>query len=118
MTEPTQSTLVVLTTGKEALVRANAVLQMTLMLRKTGQMPVELLTLGPGVEVLRSNQKNSPQFQQQLDALREAGVRLTVCEVSLENLGLTQDQMFQADTVKGGVEVATRLREGWQVLTF
>lgn len=113
-----KATLVVLTTGKEAFVRANAVLQMTLMVRKTSQMPVELLLLGPGVEVLRSNQKNSPQFEQQLTGLDEAGVRVTVCEVSLESLGLTKDQMFEAESVKGGVEVATRLGEGWHVLTF
>jgi len=113
-----QSTLVVLTTGKEAFVRANAVLQMTLMVRKTAQSPVELLLLGQGVEVLRSNQKNSPQFEQQLAGLREAGVRVAVCEVSLESLGLTKDQMFEADAVKGGIEVATRLQEGWHVLTF
>ncbi len=112
------STLIVLTTGKEAFVRANAVLQMTLMVRKTGQMPVELLLLGPGVEILKSNQKNSPQFEQQLSALGEEGVRITACEVSLESLGLTKDQMFQADLVKGGVEVATRIKEGWNVLTF
>lgn len=118
MTDPNHSTLVVLSTGKEAFIHANAVLQMTLMIRKTGQMPVELLAFGPGVEILRSNQKNSPQFQQQLDGLREAGVHLTVCEVSLESLGLTKDQMFEADAVKGGVEVATRLNEGWNVLTF
>lgn len=118
MTSAEQSVLVVLTTGKEAFVRANAVLQMTLMVRKTGEMPVELLLLGPGVEILRSNQKSSPQFDQQLSALRQAGVRVAVCEVSLMSLGLTQDQMFDADLVKGGVEVATRTSEGWHVLTF
>jgi hypothetical protein len=110
--------LVVLTTGKEAFVRANAVLQMTLMVRKSGDMPVELLLLGPGVEILRSNQKNSPQFGQQLAGLREAGVQVAVCEVSLESLGLTRDQMFEAEAVKGGVEVAARLQAGWHVLTF
>ncbi|GFG73263.1 DsrE family protein [Mycobacterium botniense] len=113
-----QSTLVVLTTGKEAFVRANAVLQMTLMVRKTGGMAVELLLLGPGVEILRSNQKNSAQFEQQLGELRRAGVRISVCEVSLANLGLTRDQMFDADVVKGGVEVGTRVGQGWNVLTF
>jgi hypothetical protein len=112
------STLVVLTTGKETFVRANAVLQMTLMVRKTAQSPVELLLLGQGVELLRSNQKNSPQFEQQLAGLREAGVQVAACEVSLESLGLTKDQMFDADVVKGGLEVATRLSEGWHVLTF
>jgi hypothetical protein len=30
-----------------------------------------------------------------------------VCEVSLGGLGLTKDQMFEADALKGGVEVAT-----------
>lgn len=111
-------TLVVLTTGKEAFVRANAILQMTLMIRRTTRDPVELLAIGPGIEIFRSNQKNSPQFGQQLDSLREAGVRLAVCEMSLENLGLTKDQMFTADVVRGGVEVANRLTEGWHVLTF
>lgn len=118
MEAPEHATLVVLTTGKEAFVRANAVLQMTLMVRKSGEMPVELLLLGPGVEILRSNQKSSPQFEQALTALREAGVQVAVCEVSLESLGLTEDQRFEAETVKGGVEVATRLQAGWNVLTF
>jgi len=118
MVESKKSTLVVVTTGKEAFVRANAILQMTLMVRKTLQEPVEILFLGPGVEILRSNQKNSPQFAQQLEVLRAEGVRVAVCEVSLESLGLTKDQMFEADVVRGGIEVATRLGEGWQVLTF
>ncbi|UQX11251.1 DsrE family protein [Candidatus Mycobacterium methanotrophicum] len=112
------STLVVLTTGKEAFVRANAILQMTLMVRKTGRMPVELLLLGPGIEIVRSNQKNSPQFEQQLTELRQEGVQVAVCEVSLASLGLTRDQMFDADVVKGGVEVGTRIMQGWNVLTF
>jgi hypothetical protein len=113
-----QSALVVITTGKEAFLRANAALRMTLMLRKTTQAPVQLLALGPGVELFRSNQKNSPQFREQLDALREAGAHLSACEVSLENLGLTKDQMFEVDIARGGVEVAKRVQEGWQVLTF
>lgn len=113
-----QPTLVVLTTGKESFVRANAVLQMTLMVRRTAEMPVELLLLGPGVEILRSNQKNSPQFDQALSLLREAGVRIAVCETSLHSLGLTPDQMFHADVVQGGIEVGTRITEGWSVLTF
>lgn len=118
MSDNGSGTLVVLTTGKEAFVRANAVLQMTLMVHRTAQTPVELLFLGPGVEILRANQKNSPQFAQQLAALREAGVRLAVCAVSLDSLGLTSDQMFAADSVQGGVEVATRIQAGWHVLTF
>ena len=110
--------LVVLTTGKEAFVRANAILQMTLMVAKTGGMPVELMGLGPGVEIFRANQRNSPAFGQMLDTLREAGVDLTVCEVSLENLGLTVDQMFPARRVRGGVEIAEKLAAGHTLLTF
>ncbi|PSR29305.1 hypothetical protein SAMN00768000_2674 [Sulfobacillus thermosulfidooxidans DSM 9293] len=116
--ENKQPTLVVLTTGKEAFVRANAVLQMTLMMRKFGQMPVEFLALGPGIEILRSNQKNSPQFGQQLQAMKEAGIEIAVCENSLENLGLTMDQMFEAKVVRGGEEVAHKILEGYKVLTF
>lgn len=118
--ENNQPTLVVLTTGKEdAFVRANSILQMTLMLKKfRPEMAVEFLALGPGIEVLKSNQKNSPQFGQQLQAMREAGIAITVCEVSMQNLGLTADQMFEAQIVRGGQEVAQRLGEGYHVLTF
>ncbi len=118
MAEQTAPTLVVLTTGKEAFVRANAILQMTLMIRKTADVAVELLALGPGIEVFRSNQKNSPQFGQMLRELKENGIDLAVCEMSLENLGLTRDQMFEARIVKGGVEVAHRMQQGYTVLTF
>ena len=111
-------TLVVLTTGKEAFVRANAILQMTLMLRKFGQNPVELLVLGPGIEILRSNQKNSPLFSQQLEAMKKAGIEIAVCEQSMENLGLTPDQMFEATIVRGGEEVARRIQGGYTILTF
>lgn len=96
MTAHDSSTLVVITTGKESFVRANAIMQMTLMMRKLGGMPVEFLAIGPGVELFRANQKNSPQFSQQFDAMREAGVRLAVCEVSLESLGLTRDHKCAA----------------------
>jgi hypothetical protein len=91
---------------------------MTVMVCKTGGMPVELLLLGPGVEFVRSNQKNSPQFEQQLKALRQAGVHISVCEVSVASLGLTRDQMFDADVVRGGVEVGTRIVQGWNVSSF
>ncbi len=114
----TQPTLVVLTTGKEAFVRANAILQMTLMLRKFGQEPVELLVLGPGIEILKSNQKNSPQFSQQLDAMKAAGIEIAICEQSMQNLGLTPDQMFEAKIVRGGEEIARRMQDGYTVLTF
>ncbi len=80
-------------------------------------MPVKLL-LGPGVEILRSNQKNSPHFEQVLAELGEAGVRIAVCETSLASLGLTRDQMFEAEVVKGGVEVGARIVQGWNILTF
>jgi hypothetical protein len=45
-------------------------------------------------------------------------VKVAACEVSLESLGLTRDQMFEAETVKGGEEVAARLKAGWHILTF
>jgi hypothetical protein len=110
--------LVVVTTGKEQFVRANAILQMTLMIRKSSGLPVEFLAIGPGVEIFRSNQRNSPQFGQLLDQLREAGVQLAACEVSLQSIGLTRDQMFDAEIVRGGVEVAQRIQDGYTVLTF
>jgi intracellular sulfur oxidation DsrE/DsrF family protein len=45
-------------------------------------------------------------------------VQVAACRNSLENLGLTEDQMLPATVVQGGVEVATRIAEGWDVLTF
>jgi len=110
--------LAVLTTGKESWVRANAVLQMTEMIGKTLSEPVEFLALGPGVEIFRANQKNSPQVGEMLTQMRATGITLAVCELSLTSLGLTRDQMFEAKVVRGGVEVAQRIQEGYVVLTF
>ena len=103
---------------KEAFVRANAVLQMTLKVRKTSGAPFEWIALGPGIEIFRSNQRNAPQFQQMLDNLRQEGVDFAVCSVALENLGLTQDQRFPARTVGCGIEIANRIGEGYEILTF
>ncbi|CAB1129607.1 DrsE domain-containing protein [Candidatus Hydrogenisulfobacillus filiaventi] len=112
-----QRTLVVLTTGKEAFMRANAVLQVALVLATQG-LQVQFLAIGPGIEVFKSNQRNSPQFAEMLNKMREAGVQLSVCQVSMENIGLTRDQMFDAEIVMGGRVIAQRIREGWTVLTF
>ncbi len=109
--------LITLTTGKEEFVRAMAVLQLTLSMAQQ-ELDVEFLALGPGVEILRSNQRNSPQFGEMLDKLKNVGVSIKVCGMSLENIGLTQDQMFPADIVMGGVEIAQRIKIGYTVLTF
>lgn len=114
---PSPAVLVVVTTGKEEFVRVNAVLQTTLAMAQQG-LQVELLVLGSGVELLRSNQRSSPQFSQWLTKLRAAGVRVAACQVSLEGLGLTDDQRFEAEVVMGGKEVAARIADGHMVLTF
>lgn len=92
--------------GQEAVGYANAILQMTLMVRKIAS---RVLVFGPGVEIFRANQKNSPAFRQLLDGLCTEGVALNVCEMFLENPGLTADQMFPAGRVKGGVEIVEKL---------
>ncbi|RIV22745.1 sulfur reductase DrsE [Alicyclobacillaceae bacterium I2511] len=112
-----KSVLITLTTGKEIFVRTMAVLQLTLSMAQQ-EMDMEFLALGPGVEVLRSNQRNSAQFGEMLDKMRNAGVNIKVCQMSLENIGLTQDQMFPADIVMGGIEIARCIKTGYTVLTF
>jgi hypothetical protein len=50
--------------------------------------------------------------------MKKAGIEIAVCEQSMENLGLTPDQMFEATIVRGGEEVARRIQGGYTILTF
>lgn len=70
------------------------------------------------VDVLRSNQRNSPQFKDLLGKIQDAGVRVKACKMSLENIGLTEDQRFETEVVMGDVEIAECIKAGFSVLTF
>ncbi|QSR89196.1 DsrE family protein [Methylacidiphilum caldifontis] len=110
--------LVVVTTGKEAFPRLNSLLHMTGIMAEQPETKVELLLLGPGVEILRSNQKSTPIIAQALDHLRQMGVDIAACQVSLEAYGVDPDQMLSARFVKGAVEIRQRIAEGVTVLSF
>ncbi|VVM07303.1 hypothetical protein MAMC_01549 [Methylacidimicrobium cyclopophantes] len=113
-----QTLLVVITTGKEAFPRVNSLLHMTQILAEQPETAVELLLLGPGVELLRANQKSTPMIADALDRLREAEVDIVACQVSLEAYGVALDQMLPARLVKGAVEIRQCLGQGATVLSF
>ncbi|CAB4243783.1 DrsE family protein [Methylacidimicrobium sp. AP8] len=113
-----QALLIVVTTGKEAFPRANSLLHMAGVLANQPNTQVEFLLLGPGVELLRSNQKSPPIIAEALDHLRRCGVDITACEVSLEAYGVEADRMLPARLVKGAVEIRRCIGEGATVLTF
>ncbi|TFE68485.1 sulfur reductase DrsE [Methylacidiphilum sp. Yel] len=113
-----KSILVVITIGKEAFPRVNSLFHMTQVLAQQKDTKVELLLLGPGVELLRANQKSSPIFSEMFSHLRQIGVDIAACEVSLEAFGVPVGQMLPARLVKGAVEINQRIDQGVRVLTF
>ncbi|MCY0881916.1 MAG: DsrE family protein [Firmicutes bacterium] len=111
--------LVVLTTGKESFMRSNSIIQAVIGMKKFSGVPVEIMFLGPGVDLLRSNQRNSPMWQKNIESLKEAGVKTVACSVSLEGFGIREDEMFSLDAlVMGGKEIAEKFAEGYHVMTF
>ncbi|WP_018289856.1 DsrE family protein [Verrucomicrobium sp. 3C] len=112
------SLLVVVTTGKEAFPRANSLLHMTGVLANQPKTKIEFLLLGPGVELLRANQKSTPIIAEALDHLRQLGVDVAACQVSLEAYGVEAERMLPARLVKGAAEIRRCIGEGMTVLTF
>lgn len=112
-----KSVLITLTNGKEEFVHVMATLQVALSMAQQ-DLSIHFLVLGPGVDILRSNQRNSQQFKDMFEKMKNAGVRIKACKMSLENMGLTEDQRFETEVVMGGVEIADCIKAGFTVLTF
>ena len=51
--------------------------------------------------------------------LRAEGIPLKICRVSMAGEGLTENDIFSGlESVYGGVETDSRIRDGYSVITF
>jgi hypothetical protein len=111
--------LVLLLTGKENIHAEMVAFNFAINAVKNAHSTLEFLFLGRGVQALNSRQKNSPQFLEQIEGLRRAGCTVKACKVSLESEGLDESSIFgNIDLVLGGVEVNSKIEEGFSVISF
>ncbi|MCL6015355.1 MAG: DsrE family protein [Candidatus Thermoplasmatota archaeon] len=111
--------LVMLITGKENINTEMVAFNFAVNAVKNAGSTVEFLYLGRGVQAANSTQKSSTQFKEQLENLRKASIPVKICKVSLEGEGLSEEDIFQnLELVYGAVEVDSRIKEGYSVITF
>lgn len=111
--------LVMLITGKENINTEMVAFSFAFNAVKNARSDVEFLFLGRGVQAANKKQKSSPQFLEQINALRAEGIPLKICKVSMSGEGLTEDDIFSdLQQVLGGVEVDSRIQDGYSVITF
>lgn len=111
--------LVLLLTGKENIHAEMVAFNFAINAVKNAQSTLEFLFLGRGVQALNSKQKKSPQFLEQIQGLKKSGCTVKACKVSLESEGLDESSIFgNIDLVLGGVEVNSKIEEGFTVISF
>ena len=111
--------LVMLITGKENINTEMVAFSFAFNAVKNAKSEVEFLFLGRGVQAANKKQKSSPQFLEQINALKGEGISLKICRVSLSVEGLTEDDIFPGlESVYGAVEVDSRIQDGYSVITF
>ncbi len=111
--------LVMLITGKENINTEMVAFSFAFNAVKNAKSNVEFLFLGRGVQAANKNQKSSPQFLEQINMLRSEGIPLKICKVSMSGEGLTENDIFSGlEPVYGGVEVDSRIHDGYSVITF
>lgn len=111
--------LVLLLTGKENIHAEMVAFNFAVNAVKNAHSTLEFLFLGRGVQALNSRQKNSPQFLDQIEGLRKTGCMVKACSVSLESEGLDASGIFgNVELVLGGVEVNSKIEEGFTVISF
>ena len=111
--------LVMLITGKDNINTEMVAFSFTFNAVKNAKANVEFLFLGRGVQAANKHQKSSPQFEDQINMLRNEGIPLKICKISMSGEGLTEDDIFPGiDLVLGGVETDKRIEDGYTVITF
>ncbi|MCL5680757.1 MAG: DsrE family protein [Candidatus Thermoplasmatota archaeon] len=74
---------------------------------------------GKGVQAADKGQKSSPQFAEQVDELLKSGVKVKICKVSMAGEGMTEADIFPGiEMVLGGVEVNSKIENGYSIITF
>lgn len=110
---------VISTAGKDDINRTTMAINFALGARKNANATVAFMFLGRGVETLLKNATNAKQMKKLIDDMINAGIDVSYCGVSLKNLGLTKELIFDGiKEVMGGVETAKRIDEGYTVVSF
>lgn len=111
--------LVMLLTGKDNINAQMVSFNFAINAVRNAKATVEFLFLGRGVEAADTRQKSSQQFAEQVDAMIKEGIPVKICKVSMAGEGITEADIFHGiDPVLGGVEVNSRIDEGYSVITF
>ena len=111
--------LVMLITGKDNINTEMVSFNFAVNAVKNAKADVEFLFLGRGVQAADKGQKSSPQFAEQVDELLKSGVKVKICKVSMAGEGMTEADIFPGiEMVLGGVEVNSKIENGYSIITF
>ncbi len=111
--------LVILLTGKDNINQEMVSFNFAINAVRNARATVEFMFLGRGVQAANRNQKSSPQFLEQIEELKKAGIPVKICKVSMAGEGLTENDIFPGiEMVLGGVETNARIEDGYSVITF
>ncbi|EZQ11095.1 MULTISPECIES: DsrE family protein [Acidianus] len=110
---------VISTAGKDDINKAMMAMNFALGAKKNANATVALMFLGRGVETLLKGAGNAEQMKKVIEDMIKAGIEVNYCGISLKNMGLSKDQIFDGiPEVMGGVETAKRIDQGYSVVSF
>ncbi|MGC8584945.1 MAG: DsrE family protein [Thermoplasmata archaeon] len=110
--------LTVIITGKENINRVNVAFNFSIVARKNGN-EVEMLFIGPGVQIVNKKHAFSQMFYSSIKNGMDLGIRVKACINSINNEGLTKEDIFEGvEFVGGAVETSERIKEGYIPVTF
>jgi hypothetical protein len=110
---------VISTSGKEDINKTMMAINFALGARDNAKAEVSVMFLGRGVMALLKNSGNSEAMLNLINKMKNDGIEVTYCKVSLKGMGLTSDLIFDGiKDVMGGVETAKRIDSEYSVVTF
>lgn len=110
---------IICTSGREDINNTNMAVNFALGAKKNAGAKVSFMFLGRGVENLLKNAATAQQMENMINSMKDAGIDVTYCGVSLKGLGLDKDMIMPiADEVMGGVQTVKKIEEGYAIVTF
>ncbi len=110
--------LTIVITGKENINRVNVAFNFSINAKKNNN-DVEILFIGPGVQIVNKKHAFAQTFINNIKNLQELGIKIKACINSINNEGLSKDDIFEGvEFVGGAIEAAERISEGYIPVTF